>query len=81
MLGPKGKGVGMGAPNSPIAEVEPPTERQNLTQAGTGRERGKPVSLPRSDDRPRPVERRESVRKVSRWACEQRKAKEAKASW
>jgi hypothetical protein len=59
-LGPKGKGSGMGAPNSPIADVEPPAERQNLTHAGTGTQRGKPVGLPRSDDRPRPVERGES---------------------
>jgi hypothetical protein len=36
----------MGAPNSPIADVEPPAERQNLTHAGTGTERGKPVGLP-----------------------------------
>jgi len=39
---------GMGAPNSPIADVEPPAERQDLTHAGTGTERGKPVGLPRS---------------------------------
>jgi len=37
----------MGAPNSPIADVEPPAERRNLTYAGTGTERGKPVGLPR----------------------------------
>jgi hypothetical protein len=36
----------MGAPNSPIADVEPPAERRNLTCAGTCTERGKPVGLP-----------------------------------
>ncbi|MDY7077316.1 MAG: hypothetical protein SXV54_10370, partial [Chloroflexota bacterium] len=40
------KGSGMGAPNSPIADVEPSAERQNLTYAGTCTERGKPVGLP-----------------------------------
>jgi hypothetical protein len=58
----------MGAPNSPIADVEPPAERQNpsllsgqaLTHAGTGTGRGKPVGLPHSDDRTRPVERGKS---------------------
>jgi len=38
----------MGAPNSPVADVAPPAERQDLTHAGTGTERGKPVGLPRS---------------------------------
>jgi hypothetical protein len=32
-LGPKGKGAGMGAPNSPIADVDPPAERRSLTHA------------------------------------------------
>jgi hypothetical protein len=32
-LGPKGKGSGMGAPNSPIADVVPPVDRQSLTHA------------------------------------------------
>jgi len=50
-LEPKGKGSGMGAPNSPIADVEPPAERRNLTYAGTCTERGKPVGLLRSVDR------------------------------
>jgi hypothetical protein len=36
----------MGAPNSSIADVEPPAERRNLTYAGTCTERGKPVDLP-----------------------------------
>jgi len=36
----------MGAPNSPIADFEPPAERRNLTCAGTCTERGKPVDLP-----------------------------------
>ena len=30
-LGPKGKGTGIGAPNSPIADGELPAERRNLT--------------------------------------------------
>lgn len=50
-LGPKGKGSGTGAPNSPVADGAPPAERRNLThaclpshrQAGTCTERGKPV--------------------------------------
>ncbi len=45
-LGPKGKGSGIGAPNSPIADAAPPAERRDLTYAGTGTERGKPVGLP-----------------------------------
>jgi len=36
----------MGAANSPIADGEPPAERRNLTYAGTGTERDKPVGLP-----------------------------------
>ena len=36
----------MGAPNSSIADVEPPAERRDLTYAGTCTERGKPVDLP-----------------------------------
>jgi hypothetical protein len=42
-LGPKGKGSGMSAPNSLIADAAPPAERRNLTCAGTCTERGKPV--------------------------------------
>ena len=30
-LGPKGKGSRMGAPNSPIADGEPPAKRRDLT--------------------------------------------------
>jgi hypothetical protein len=30
-LGPKGKGSGIGAPNSPIADGAPPAKRRNLT--------------------------------------------------
>jgi hypothetical protein len=45
-LGPKGKGSGIGAPNSPIADGAPPAERRSLTHAGTCMERGKPVGLP-----------------------------------
>jgi hypothetical protein len=36
----------MGALDSPIADVEPPAERRNLTYAGTCTERGKPIGLP-----------------------------------
>ena len=36
----------MSAPNSLIADVAPPAERQNLTYAGTCTERGKAVGLP-----------------------------------
>jgi hypothetical protein len=36
----------MGAPNSSIADVEPPAERRSLTYAGTCTERGKPEDLP-----------------------------------
>jgi hypothetical protein len=32
-LGPKGKGSGIGAPNSPNADGAPPAERRNLTHA------------------------------------------------
>ena len=30
-LGPKGKGSGIGVPNSPIADGVPPAKRRNLT--------------------------------------------------
>jgi len=45
-LGLKGKGSGIGAPNSPIADSAPPAERRNLTHTGTRTERSKPVGLP-----------------------------------
>ena len=45
-LGPKGEGSGMGAPNSPIADVELPAKRRSLTHAGTCTERVKPIGLP-----------------------------------
>ena len=32
-LGPKGKGSGIGAPNSPVADGVPPAERRSLTHA------------------------------------------------
>jgi len=32
-LGPKGKGSGIGVPNSSIADGAPPAERRNLTHA------------------------------------------------
>jgi hypothetical protein len=34
-LGPKGKGSGMGVPNSPSADGAPPAERRDLTHADT----------------------------------------------
>ena len=45
-LSQNGKGSGMDAPNSSIADDAPPAERQNLTHTVTGTERGKPVGLP-----------------------------------
>jgi hypothetical protein len=45
-LGPKGKGSGIGALHSPIADDESLAERRNLTHTGTGTERGKPEGLP-----------------------------------
>ena len=45
-LGPKGEGSGMGAPNSSIADGEPPAERRSLTHAGTCTERFKPIGFP-----------------------------------
>jgi len=45
-LGQTGKGSGIGAIRSPIADIEPPAERRNLTHTGTCTERGKPVGLP-----------------------------------
>ena len=45
-LGQNGKGSGMDAPNSSIADDEPPAERQALTHTGTCTERGKPVVSP-----------------------------------
>jgi hypothetical protein len=45
-LDQKGKGAGIGAPNSPIADGAPSAERRDLTHAGTCTERGKPVALP-----------------------------------
>jgi len=44
-LSQNGKGSGMDAPNSSIADDAPPAERQNLTHTVTGTERGKPVGL------------------------------------
>ena len=32
-LGPKGKGSGIGVPNSPIADRAPPAKRRNLTHS------------------------------------------------
>jgi hypothetical protein len=49
----------MGALPSPIADVELPAERRNLTYVGTQVERGKPTVLPLG----------KASRKVSRWDC------------
>ena len=68
-LGPKGKGSGIGAPNSAIADDTPPAERRNLTHAGTCMERGKPVGLPMGQALlwGRPCGK--VNRKANRWAC------------
>ena len=52
-LGQNGKGSGMDAPNSSIADGEPPAERQNLTHTVTRTERGKPTGLPVKESEPR----------------------------
>ena len=52
-LGQNGKGSGIGAPNSPIADAAPPAERQNLTHTGTCTKRGKPAGLPVKESEPR----------------------------
>jgi hypothetical protein len=52
-LSQNGKGTGMGAPNSPIADTEPPAKRQDLTHTGTCTKRGKPISLPVKENEPR----------------------------
>lgn len=51
-LGQNGKGSGMGAPNSPIADGEPPAKRQDLTHTGPCTERGKPAGLPNRESEP-----------------------------
>jgi hypothetical protein len=68
-LGQNGKGSGTGAPNSPIADGEPPAKRQDLTHPGRCVERGKPVSLPKG----------KASRKVSLWGCGYRNVEKAKA--
>ena len=52
-LSQNGKGSGMGAPNSPSADGEPPAERQSLTHTGTCTKRGKPTGLPVKESEPR----------------------------
>jgi hypothetical protein len=52
-LSQNGKGSGLGAPNSPTADVEPPAKRQDLTHTGTCTKRGKPISLPVKGSEPR----------------------------
>src|SRR3990172_331176 len=51
-LSQNGKGSGMDAPNSSIADDAPPAERQNLTHTVTGTERGKPAGLPEWESEP-----------------------------
>jgi len=51
-LGQNGKGSGMGAPNSPIADGEPPAERQGLPHTGACTKRGKPTGLPVKESEP-----------------------------
>lgn len=51
-LGQNGKGSGMDAPNSSIADGEPLAMRQNLTHTVTCTERGKPVGLPEKESEP-----------------------------
>ena len=51
-LSQNGKGSGMDAPNSSIADNAPPAERQNLNHMGTCMERGKPVGLPVKESEP-----------------------------
>ena len=73
-LGPKGKGSGMGAPNSPIADVELPAKRQSLTHAIRVLARNvvsPQVSLvlgPEGQTQ-RQVERGKASREGRRWAC------------
>ena len=52
-LSQNGKGSGMDAPNSSIADTAPPAERQNLTHTGTCTKRGKPTGLPVKESEPR----------------------------
>jgi hypothetical protein len=73
-LGPKGKGSSMGAPNSPIADVELPAKRQSLTHAIRVLARNvvsPQVSLvlgPEGQTQ-RQVERGKASREGRRWAC------------
>lgn len=73
-LGPKGKGAGIGAPNSPIADIELPAERRSLTHAirVLARNVASPqVSLvPGTEGQTRrQVERGKASREGRRWAC------------
>ena len=73
-LGPKGKGSGMDAFNSSIADVEPPAKRQGLTHAVWVLVRNvvsPQVSLvlgPEGQTQ-RQVERGKASREGRRWAC------------
>jgi len=51
-LSQNGKGSGMDAPNSSIADGEPPAKRQDLTHTGICTERGKPAGLPEREREP-----------------------------
>ena len=73
-LGPKGKGSGIGAPNSPIADVEPSAERRGLTHAVRVLARNvvsPQVSLILGPERQtqRQVERGKASREGRRWTC------------
>jgi len=73
-LGPKGKGSGIGAPNSPIADVEPSAKRRGLTHAVrvlAWNVVSPQVSLvlgPEGQTR-RQVERGKASREGRRWTC------------
>ena len=73
-LGPKGKGSGMSAPNSPIADVEPPAKRRSLTHAVWVLARNvvsPQVSLDLGPEgqTQRQVERGKASREGRRWTC------------
>jgi hypothetical protein len=73
-LGPKGKGSGMGVPNSPIADVAPPAKRRSLTHAvwvlarNVVSSQGSLVLGPEGQTN-RQVERGKASRKGRLWTC------------
>ena len=73
-LGPKGKGSSMGAPNSPIADVEPPAKRRGLPHAIRVLVRNVvspqvSLALGPEGQTQRQVERGKASREGRRWAC------------